>query len=90
MAGSRPEGRRKSRIEQRGSTLRLVVYAGEDPVTGRRVYERETVKGTDDADWSRAEKKLRAKDSYAVGAHSCSAQPWSSLDFVDEAGGVGG
>jgi integrase len=58
MAGSRPEGRRKGRIEQRGSTLRVVVYAGEDPVTGRRVYERETIKGTDDAAWRRAEKKL--------------------------------
>jgi integrase len=66
MAGSRPEGRRKGRIEQRGSTLRVVVYAGEDPVTGRRVYERETIKGADDAAWRRAEKKLtelRAKSS---------------------------
>lgn len=64
MAGSRPEGRRKGRIEQRGGALRVVVYAGDDPVTGRRVYERATIKGTDAAAWRRAEKtltELRAK-----------------------------
>lgn len=40
------EGRRQGQIEQRGDFLRVVVYAGTDPVTGRRAYLRETVKGT--------------------------------------------
>jgi integrase len=48
----------KGRIEQRGSTLRVIVYAGDDLVTGRRVYERQTIKGTDAAASRRAEKKL--------------------------------
>jgi integrase len=58
MAGTRPDGRRRGRIEQRGDTLRVVVYAGIDPVTGRRTYKRESVKGTDDAAWKRANKAL--------------------------------
>lgn len=58
MASSRPDGRRKGRIEQRGQGLRVVVYAGIDPVTGRRVYERDLVKGTDEAAWRKAEDKL--------------------------------
>jgi len=36
-------------IEPRGDSLRVRVYAGPDPVTGRPVYLRETVRGTDDA-----------------------------------------
>ncbi len=36
-------------IEARGDSLRVRVYAGPDPVTGRPVYLRETVCGTDDA-----------------------------------------
>jgi integrase len=58
MASSRPDGRRKGRIEQRGQGLRVVVYAGIDPVTGRRVYERELVPGTDEKAWRKAEDKL--------------------------------
>jgi integrase len=58
MANTRPDSRRKGRIEERGQGLRVVVYAGIDPVTGRRVYERETVKGSDDAAWRQAENKL--------------------------------
>jgi integrase len=58
MASSRPDGRRKGRIEQRDQALRVVVYAGIDPVTGRRVYERATVKGIDEAAWRKAENKL--------------------------------
>jgi hypothetical protein len=34
----------------------VVVYAGIDPVTGRWTYKRESVKGTDDAAYKRAEK----------------------------------
>jgi integrase len=58
MAGTRPDGRKRGRIEQRGDALRAVVYAGIDPVTGRRTYKRESVAGTDDAAWTRAEKVL--------------------------------
>lgn len=43
---------------QHAQALRVVVYAGIDPVTGRRVYERETVSGTDEAAWRKAENKL--------------------------------
>ncbi|MCG8918792.1 site-specific integrase [Actinokineospora sp. PR83] len=47
-------GRRRGEIEQRGNTLRVKVYAGTDPVTGKRIYFRETIQGTDRA----AQKKL--------------------------------
>lgn len=43
------EDRKRGRIESRGPNLRVVVYAGLDPVTGRRAYVRETVKGNDKA-----------------------------------------
>jgi integrase len=52
------EGRRRGGIEQRGDALRIKVYAGYDPVTGKRVYLRETIQGTSQAAWKRAEKKL--------------------------------
>ncbi|MGH4008927.1 MAG: site-specific integrase [Pseudonocardiaceae bacterium] len=44
-ATERPRGS----IETRGDSLRIRVYAGPDPVTGKPVYLRETVRGTDDA-----------------------------------------
>ncbi|QFU91584.1 site-specific integrase [Amycolatopsis sp. YIM 10] len=52
------EGRSRGRIEERGSSLRVVVYAGTDPVTGKRSYLREKVDGTDKAAQKRAEKVL--------------------------------
>lgn len=36
----------------------MVVYAGTDPVTGRRSYLRETIKGTDKAAHKRAERAM--------------------------------
>ncbi|WP_026425759.1 tyrosine-type recombinase/integrase [Actinokineospora inagensis] len=48
------ESRQRGRIEQRGSNLRVVVYAGDDPVTGKRSYLRESVKGNDKAAYKRA------------------------------------
>jgi hypothetical protein len=40
------QGRRKrGPIERRGNALRVCVYAGDDPVTGRWVYRSETVAG---------------------------------------------
>ena len=50
--GLRSEGRRRGRIEERGDSFRVIVYAGLDPVTGKRSYLRETVKGTTKA-WQR-------------------------------------
>jgi integrase len=44
-ATERPRGS----IETRGNALRIRVYGGLDPVTGKPVYLRETVRGTDDA-----------------------------------------
>ncbi|MBB3664426.1 coenzyme F420-dependent glucose-6-phosphate dehydrogenase [Prauserella sediminis] len=64
MARSRSGGRRRGRFEQRGDSLRVVVFAGTDPVTGRRTYLREKINGTDDAAWRKAENtltQLRAK-----------------------------
>lgn len=58
MAGARSEGRLRGRIEERGGSLRVVVYAGTDPVTGKRVYLRENLKGTDKAAYKRAEKVM--------------------------------
>lgn len=48
MAVPRSEdpGRRRGQIEQRGDSWRVKVYAGDDPVTGKRVYLNETVQGT--------------------------------------------
>jgi hypothetical protein len=47
MPVSPDEDRKRGRIEERGPNLRVVVYAGLDPVTGKRAYLRETVKGND-------------------------------------------
>jgi integrase len=59
MARSRSEaGRRKGNIEERGGGLRVRLYAGTDPVTGRQSYLRATIPGTDDAAWRKAENKL--------------------------------
>jgi hypothetical protein len=58
MAGARSDGRLRGRIEERGSSLRVVVYAGVDPVTSKRVYLRESVKGIDKAACKRAEKVM--------------------------------
>jgi integrase len=58
MSAARNEGRQRGGIEQRGDTLRVSVYAGLDPVTGKRVYLRETVQGTDKAAQKRADKAL--------------------------------
>ena len=45
-------------IEERAGALRVRLYAGQDPVTGKQVYLRETIQGTDDAAWKRADNKL--------------------------------
>jgi integrase len=58
MAGTELDSRQRGRIEERGASLRVVVYAGQDPVTGRRSYLRETIKGTDKAAHKRATQTL--------------------------------
>ena len=58
MPGQDAESRKRGRIEKRGNALRVRVYAGDDPVTGRRVYRTETVQGTDRAAERRAQKAL--------------------------------
>ncbi|MGW5645943.1 N-terminal phage integrase SAM-like domain-containing protein [Saccharopolyspora sp. NPDC003752] len=52
------EDRSRGRIEERARTLRVIVYAGIDPVTGKRVYLRGTIQGTDKAAHKRAERVL--------------------------------
>ncbi len=59
MPGQDGESRKRGRIERRDGALRVRVYAGDDPVTGKRVYRSETVPGTDRAAQRRAEKALR-------------------------------
>src|SRR2546423_9754300 len=44
----RADARPRGNIEARGDSLRIRVYAGPDPVTGKPAYLRETVMGTDD------------------------------------------
>jgi integrase len=58
MSRARPEGRKRGNIEERAGALRVRLYAGQDPVTGKQVYLRETIQGTDDAAWKRADNKL--------------------------------
>jgi len=58
MTAARTTGRQRGGVEERGDTLRVSVYAGLDPVTGKRVYLRETIKGTDKAAHKRAESVL--------------------------------
>jgi len=58
MPGGDSASRTRGRIERRGDALRVRVYAGDDPVTGKRVYRSETVPGTDRAAQRRAEKTL--------------------------------
>jgi hypothetical protein len=53
--GSRPQGQ----IERRGNSLRVRVYAGMDPLTGRRLYLREST--TDEAEAKRILTRLRAQ-----------------------------
>jgi integrase len=77
MAGTDDEGRKRGRIEQRGDTLRVVVYAGIDPVTGRRTYKRETVKGTDDV----ARKKARKVRTKLIAEVDRQNRPTSSVSF---------
>jgi integrase len=58
MAVQRSGGRQRGNIEERGGALRVRLYAGTDPVTGRQVYHRATIPGTDDAAIKKAEDKL--------------------------------
>lgn len=58
MTANRSESRDRGRIEERAKSLRVVVYAGIDPVTGKRQYLRETVQGTDKAAHKRADRVL--------------------------------
>jgi integrase len=56
-ADARPRGN----IEARGNSLRIRVYAGPDPVPGKPVYLRETVRGTDDAAHRTAKRALNRR-----------------------------
>lgn len=55
MASACSDGRKRGRIEERDSSLRVIVHAS---VTGKRVYLRENVKGTDEAAYKHAEKVM--------------------------------
>ncbi|WP_338605159.1 tyrosine-type recombinase/integrase [Saccharopolyspora sp. SCSIO 74807] len=58
MSAARPNSRPKGNIEERGGALRVRLYAGTDPVTGRQSYLRATIPGTNKAAWDKADAKL--------------------------------
>jgi integrase len=84
MAAARSsDGRERGRIEERGDSLRVVVYAGVDPVTGKRTYLRELVKGNDKA----AHKRAKSVMSKLIAKVDAQRSPTSSVSFshaVDE------
>src|ERR1700754_3659216 len=57
-ANGRGEARRRGSIRERGGSLQVRVYAGQDPVTGKDRYLSRTIKGTDRAARKRAEKAM--------------------------------
>ena len=70
-------------IEARGDSLRVRVYAGPDPATGRPVYLRETVYGTDDA----ARRTARRTLNRLVAAAEKARRPSSAVSLsqvIDE------
>ncbi|ANY05308.1 hypothetical protein [Pseudonocardia sp. HH130630-07] len=57
-SGHGSTGRRRGSIRQRGDSLQVRVFAGQDPVTGKDRYLTETVRGTDKPARKRAEKAM--------------------------------
>src|SRR5688500_4158408 len=57
-AESRGAGRRRGSIRERGNSLQVRVYAGQDPLTGRDRYLSKTIKGADRAARKQAERAL--------------------------------
>jgi integrase len=57
-ANGRSGARRRGSIRERGGSLQVRVYAGQDPVTGRDRCLSRTIKGTDRAARKRAEKAM--------------------------------
>lgn len=60
MGSASRSGRQRGRIEKHGKTLRVIVYAGIDPVTGKRTYLRKSIRGTDKAAEKRADSALNS------------------------------
>lgn len=80
---ARPDARPRGNIEDRGDSLRIRVYAGPDPVTGKPVYLRETVRGTDQAAHRTARRALNRLVAEAEKAR----QPSSAISLgqvIDE------
>jgi integrase len=78
MSVAAQEGRQRGRIEQRGNALRVSVYGGVDPVTGRRVYLRETIQGTDRA----AERRARSAMARLIAQVDSQRSPQSSATLA--------
>ena len=74
----RSSERPRGSIETRGDSLRIRVYAGVDPVNGKPVYLRETVRGTDDAARRTARRTLNRLVAQAEKAR----QPSSSVSLA--------
>src|SRR5918912_1436805 len=83
MTKARADARSRGNIEDRGDSLRIRVYAGSDPVTGKPVYLRETVRGTDQAAHRTARRALNRLVAEAEKAR----QPSSAISLgqvIDE------
>jgi len=78
MSVAVPDGRQRGRIEHRGNALRVSVYGGLDPVSGKRVYLRETIQGTDRA----AERKARSAMARLVARVDGQRSPQSSAKLA--------
>lgn len=80
MSAAREQNRKRGNIEERGGALRVRLYAGTDPVTGKQVYYRDTIQGTNKAAWKKAENKLA--EFQAKVAKQRSAQSSVSLAYA--------
>ncbi|WP_424184927.1 site-specific integrase [Actinokineospora sp. G85] len=80
--------RTQGNIEERAGSLRVRLYAGIDPVTGKQVYHRATIRGTDKAAWKEARNKLtefRAKVLKQKAAHSSVTLAYAIDEWFDSA-----
>ncbi len=77
---ARPKTRPRGNIQERGDSLRVRLYAGTDPVTGRQSYLRATIPGTDKAAWKKADAKLAEFQTQV--AKQRSAQSTVSLSYA--------
>jgi len=87
VAKSRDGRRQRGRIRQRGNSFQVVVYAGEDPLTGRRSYLNEST--TDEAEARRILTRLVAqvdaqRHAKTSGSFRVAMESWLRTHDVEE------